>query len=236
MRRPSPALVISIIALVFAMGGTGWAVTQLPRNSVGTPQLKQSAVTSAKIKDGTIATADLAAATRTALRGQTGATGATGAQGPPGPSVGAAAMSATVTTINASSTEVVALGNSASASRSGPITVTQASRLLFSATVHLTKPTTGTRAYATCRVQYARAAAAGTATVIRDTDTANSAAAFLPADIPSADPTDATVAISGYQDVAAGSYNLLVTCERYVAPYGGVSSAYAGLTVVAIPT
>ena len=40
MRRPSPALVISIIALVFAMGGTGWAVTQLPRSSVGTPQLK----------------------------------------------------------------------------------------------------------------------------------------------------------------------------------------------------
>ncbi len=234
MRRPSAALVVASIAVFIALGGTSYAVSQLPKNSVGTQQLKKSAVTSAKIKDGTIATVDLAAATRTALRGQTGATGATGAQGPPGPSVGAAAMSATVTTINASSTEVVALGNAASASQSGPITVTQASRLLFSATVHLTR-TSGPRAYATCKVQYGRAAAAGTATVIRDTDTANSAAAFLPADVGYADTPAATVAISGYQDVAAGSYNLLVTCERAGA-YGGVSSAYAGLTVVAIPT
>ncbi|MFM7551265.1 MAG: hypothetical protein ACKO7Q_00230, partial [Actinomycetota bacterium] len=98
MRRPSPALVVAVIALVFAMGGTGWAVTQLPKNSVGGKQLKKNAVTSPKIKDGTIATADLAAATRDALKGQkgdTGATGATGAQGAPGPSVGAAATIAT---------------------------------------------------------------------------------------------------------------------------------------------
>ena len=58
MRRPSPALVISIIALVFAMGGTGWAVTQLPKNSVGTPQLKNNAVTGAKVKSGSLEASD----------------------------------------------------------------------------------------------------------------------------------------------------------------------------------
>ena len=56
MRRPSPALVISVIALFVALGGTSYAVTQLPKNSVGAQQLKKSAVTSSKIKDGTIAT------------------------------------------------------------------------------------------------------------------------------------------------------------------------------------
>ena len=50
VRRPSPALVISCIALVFALAGTGYAtVLQVPRNSVGTAQLKNSAVTSAKV-------------------------------------------------------------------------------------------------------------------------------------------------------------------------------------------
>lgn len=36
MKPPSPALAISLIALAVALGGTGYAVTQLPKNSVGT--------------------------------------------------------------------------------------------------------------------------------------------------------------------------------------------------------
>ena len=35
MRAPSPALMVSLVALAVALGGTGYAVTQLPRNSVG---------------------------------------------------------------------------------------------------------------------------------------------------------------------------------------------------------
>lgn len=49
-RRPSPALVVAIIALVVAMFGTAYAATQLPKNSVGTKQLKAKSVTTAKIK------------------------------------------------------------------------------------------------------------------------------------------------------------------------------------------
>jgi hypothetical protein len=53
-RRPSPALVISIIALVVAMGGTAYAGFSIPKNSVGSTQLKNGAVTTKKIKKGTV--------------------------------------------------------------------------------------------------------------------------------------------------------------------------------------
>ena len=52
VRRPSPALVISCIALTVALGGTSYAtVLQVPRNSVGPAQLKTAAVTNPKIAD-----------------------------------------------------------------------------------------------------------------------------------------------------------------------------------------
>jgi hypothetical protein len=52
--RPSPAMVVAVIALVAAMSGTGWA---LVRNSVGTKQLKNRAVTAAKIRKNAIRSA-----------------------------------------------------------------------------------------------------------------------------------------------------------------------------------
>jgi len=60
-RRPSPALVISGIALIFAMAGTSIAaVNALPRNSVGPLQLKTNAVTSIKVKDHSLLRKDFA--------------------------------------------------------------------------------------------------------------------------------------------------------------------------------
>lgn len=53
-RAPSPALVISLIALFVALGGTTYAATNLPKNSVGTKQLKKNAVTAVKIKKGAV--------------------------------------------------------------------------------------------------------------------------------------------------------------------------------------
>jgi hypothetical protein len=52
--RPSPALVVSTIALVVAMGGTGYAAFSLPNSSVGTKQLKNGAVTTAKLHNGAV--------------------------------------------------------------------------------------------------------------------------------------------------------------------------------------
>jgi hypothetical protein len=48
LRRPSPALIVSLIALFLALGGTTYALT-LPTASVGTAQLKPSAVTYSRI-------------------------------------------------------------------------------------------------------------------------------------------------------------------------------------------
>jgi hypothetical protein len=52
LRAPSPALVISLIALFVALGGTTYAATSLPANSVGTKQIKNKSVTAAKIARG----------------------------------------------------------------------------------------------------------------------------------------------------------------------------------------
>jgi hypothetical protein len=49
LRAPSPALVISLIALFVALGGTTYAATSLPANSVGTRQIKNGAVTASKL-------------------------------------------------------------------------------------------------------------------------------------------------------------------------------------------
>ena len=43
------ANVISLLALFVALGGTGYAALKLPKNSVGTKQLKNRAVRRAKL-------------------------------------------------------------------------------------------------------------------------------------------------------------------------------------------
>lgn len=53
-RRPSPALVISLVALFLAVAGTSYAAFSLPKNSVGTKQLKNGAVTGSKISNGAV--------------------------------------------------------------------------------------------------------------------------------------------------------------------------------------
>jgi hypothetical protein len=47
---PSPAMVVACLALLVALGGTGYAAIKLPANSVGTKQLKRGAVTGVKVK------------------------------------------------------------------------------------------------------------------------------------------------------------------------------------------
>src|SRR3954454_9464120 len=70
--RPTPATAIALIALFVALGGTGYAALKLPKNSVGTKQLKNNAVTGAKVKNGTLTADDF------------GGTLPAGAQGPKG--------------------------------------------------------------------------------------------------------------------------------------------------------
>jgi hypothetical protein len=55
-RRPSPALAVSFIALLIALGGTSFAAFSVPKNSVGTKQLKNNAVTTKKVKNNAVTT------------------------------------------------------------------------------------------------------------------------------------------------------------------------------------
>jgi len=98
LRRPSPAMVVACLALLVALGGTSVAaVSQLARNSVGTPQLRDNAVTAPKIRNNAVNNAKVAnnaitsskVRNRSLLRadfapGQLPA-GPTGPQGPAGP-------------------------------------------------------------------------------------------------------------------------------------------------------
>jgi hypothetical protein len=49
--QPTPSMVVACLALVVALGGTGYAAIAIPRNSVGAVQLKDNAVTAAKVKN-----------------------------------------------------------------------------------------------------------------------------------------------------------------------------------------
>ncbi len=62
-RRPSPALIISIIALIAALSGTAYAA--LGKNSVGSRQLKSKSVTTGKIANNAVTSAKVAKETLT---------------------------------------------------------------------------------------------------------------------------------------------------------------------------
>ncbi|MGA9761087.1 MAG: hypothetical protein WBQ14_01510 [Gaiellaceae bacterium] len=53
--RPTPAMIVACIALAVALGGTSYAAVTLPRNSVGTKQIKNKAVTGVKVRNHTLA-------------------------------------------------------------------------------------------------------------------------------------------------------------------------------------
>jgi hypothetical protein len=82
-RRPSPPMVVALVALLAALAGTSYAAVQLPANSVGTKQLKKNAVTGKKVKNRSLKAADFAAGQLP--KGPKGDQGAQGSQGPQGP-------------------------------------------------------------------------------------------------------------------------------------------------------
>lgn len=76
-RLPTPSIVIAGAALFIVLGGSAIAASKL----VKTKNIASGAVTSAKIKDGTIALQDLSASTQQSLRGTKGDNGSSGAKG-----------------------------------------------------------------------------------------------------------------------------------------------------------
>lgn len=69
--RPSPAMVVALLALFVALAGTSYAAVKLPKNSVGSKQ----------VINGSLQSVDLSKRARTALKGNRGPLGPQGAQG-----------------------------------------------------------------------------------------------------------------------------------------------------------
>ena len=80
------ANVIATLALFLALGGSAIAVSQLPRGSVGTAQLRKSAVTESKVKNRSLLARDFKRGQLPAgPKGDLGPAGPMGPQGPQGP-------------------------------------------------------------------------------------------------------------------------------------------------------
>src|SRR3954462_5091013 len=87
LQRPSPAMVVALVALFVAMGGVGYAAFKLPKNSVGSKQIKKNAVNSSKVANGSLLAGDFKAgqvpAGKPGPPGQPGTPGDPGSPGPP---------------------------------------------------------------------------------------------------------------------------------------------------------
>src|SRR5215218_2099685 len=80
--RLNYANVVATIALFASLGGGAYAALKLPRNSVGSSQIRPNAVRSSDVKDGVLLAKDFRAGQLPA--GAPGAPGPKGDQGPPG--------------------------------------------------------------------------------------------------------------------------------------------------------
>lgn len=58
--RPSPSMVVALLALIVALAGTAYAAVSLPKNSVGAKQIKKNAVSGAKVDNGSLSVDDFA--------------------------------------------------------------------------------------------------------------------------------------------------------------------------------
>jgi hypothetical protein len=85
-RRPSPALVVALLALFVALGGTGYAALALPKNSVGSTQLKKGGVKNSDIAANAVTGSKVKRRSLTASDFKVGSApqGARGPQGPQG--------------------------------------------------------------------------------------------------------------------------------------------------------
>jgi hypothetical protein len=93
--HPSPAMVVACVALMVALGGVSYAASVLPKNSVGSPQLRKravtgaklgkNAVTGAKVRNGSLFAADFKSGQLpVGPQGPKGAPGPAGPKGDPG--------------------------------------------------------------------------------------------------------------------------------------------------------
>jgi hypothetical protein len=127
--RFTSAHLIALMALFIALSGTSYAASRIipSRNTVGSTQIKKNAITSSKVKDGSLKKVDFKAGELPkgdtgATGGQgpkgdkgdtgaTGATGATGVTGAPGTAAAYARFTATGAILDTSAGKVITAAN-----------------------------------------------------------------------------------------------------------------------------
>ncbi len=231
MKIPSPSLIVSTVALVFALGGTGYAVTALPKNSVGTTQIKNSAVTGAKIKNsavtgakiknGTIESADLASGV--SVSGAVGATGATGAVGATGPTASAMART-TSTKLLAAGATVDVIRLTTASTNSGALTLTTTMRVVVNASVNISKSPSGSNSsygYASCEIQYAPDGSSSFTSI-----GATAGLSFLTTSVDGT-AVHGTLPVTDAITLAAGTWDFKVQCSAASSPSLGISALIA---------
>ena len=208
--RPSPAMVVACIALAIALGGTSYAALVLPRNSVGNKQLRTNAVTSAKVRNGSLQTKDFKAGQLP--RGQRGP------QGPAGDSSNASRSAfasrdpvsgpgggGTSVAIGGSATDLITLdvaaGGAGYVASSGLLTATGPSRIVANAQAVIVNGAPGA-SDAACRLALAGSEARAMGSYV---NVLIGPSAYVAHNV------------SAGVDVGAGTYNVKLQCLRSVA-------------------
>ena len=223
--RPSPAMVVACIALIVALGGTGYAAIKLPRNSVGNKQLRANAVTSAKVRNGTLTAKDFqSSALKRGPRGPAGPKGdsASGA----GTRVGFASRDAQtgggVIAMSTTPTDLIGLsvpvGNVGYIASSGPVTASGPSRLIASAEPVMLNSLPGAATSVSCQLVLLAPEPRVIGSRVDSSIDANGY--FVP------------VAVSAGADVEAGTYDVRVQCYS---PQTAVQFHRGNLTVTIAP-
>lgn len=216
-RHLSFANVVALIALFVALGGSAYAVTSLPKNSVGTAQLKKGAVTAAKVKKGSLLGSSFKAGQLpagaqgpvgpTGPQGKPGTDGQRGPEGPPGPTASAFSEGTDEFGLTGELKTAVDLVGGSVVEQSGPLVVSVPSRIVANATVTIFKPTFegATAGQSFCRLQLVEGTTAKTfGTFSNFTYEATTAGQVV----------FHTVALTGAIDVAPGSYDIRAACSR----------------------
>jgi len=213
---------IALVALFVALGGTSYAAIKLPANSVGAKQIKRDAVSSSKVKNGSLLKGDFKSGQLPSgprgSQGTPGPQGGQGDQGAPGPTASSFASHdpADFAIGNGVETQVITLTDGTNGRSGGLLSVGFNARVVVSASL-LISTNGSTESLVNCRAKIAPSGGAYT-TISKD----SRATVFNPVQVP----------ITAAADVGPGTYNVQAACS-YILGNGQVNFNEGDLTAVA---